>query len=123
MRFKDLPAPTLGQLLVKLRKQKGLTQIQLAEKMGTTKRAIAYYEKQMNNPAIGTVEMLAEALGVPKEKLLGLSKKNAEEETPLAQSRMLQQAWPLATELPLKDQQYLAKMIRTLAAQNGGGKK
>jgi hypothetical protein len=32
---------------------------------------------------------------------------------------MLQQVWSMAADLPIKDQQYLAKMIRTLAAQNG----
>jgi transcriptional regulator with XRE-family HTH domain len=119
VRFKDLPAPTLGQILSKMRKQKGLTQEQLAEKMGTTKRAIAYYERKMTNPSIATIEMLAKALEVPKEKLLGLGKKKVEVEIPIAQSRMLQQVWPMAVDLPIKDQQYLAKMIRTLAAQNG----
>jgi transcriptional regulator with XRE-family HTH domain len=118
VRFKDLPTPTLGQVLVKLRKQRGLTQVQLAEKMGATKRAVAYYERKMTNPSIATIEMLASALEVPKEKLLGLNKKNLSEEAPVAQSRMLQQVWPLAVDLPIKDQQYIAKMIRTLAAQS-----
>jgi transcriptional regulator with XRE-family HTH domain len=103
-----------------MRKRKGLTQAQLAEKMGTTKRAIAYYERKMTNPSISTIELLAGALDVPKDKLLGLGKKKEEVETPIAQSRMLQQVWPLAADLPIKDQQYLAKMIRTLAAQNEG---
>jgi transcriptional regulator with XRE-family HTH domain len=120
IKFDELPKTIFGSVLVKLRKQRGLTQAQLAEKMGTTKRAIAYYERSMKNPSIGTIVKIAEALGIQKEKLLKTpnAKNGKEDALPIARSRMLQKAWETATKLPMKDQQYLAKTIQTLAAQN-----
>jgi transcriptional regulator with XRE-family HTH domain len=107
-----------GRLLVALRKQKGLTQDELAARMQTTKRMISYFERHAKNPGIATVERLATALGVPKEKLL---ERGGEEDRagPAVRSRMLQRAWQDAARLPLRDQQYLAKLIQGLVEQNG----
>lgn len=107
-----------GQVLVRLRKQKGLTQDELAARMGSTKRMISYFERHARNPGLATVIRLAEALGVPKEKLLVAGEAEGEDE-PVMRSRMLQRAWQDAARLPLRDQQYLAKMIQALAEQKG----
>ena len=46
-----------------LRKKAGLTQEQLAEKIGTTAQNISQYERNIRNPKIETVFRIAKALG------------------------------------------------------------
>jgi transcriptional regulator with XRE-family HTH domain len=107
-----------GQQLVRIRKRKGLSQRELARKMGTSQRMISYYERQMGNPSMSTIEKLAQALGVSKEAILKTEKGVSGQEF-IAHSRLLQQVWPLAAQLPYQEQQVIAKMIKSLAGQNG----
>jgi len=53
-----------GQRLYALRKKKGLSQPELAQKMSTTVRAISYYEREMESPDAGLLKQLSKALGV-----------------------------------------------------------
>lgn len=78
---------------------------------------ISYYERQMGNPSMSTIEKLAEALGVAKEAILKTGK-GAIHSEPIAHSRLLQQVWPLAAQLPYQEQQVIAKMIKSLASQS-----
>lgn len=107
-----------GQRLAQIRKRKGLSQRELARKMETSQRMISYYERQMGNPSMSTIEKLAHALGVSKEAILKTDKGVASSE-PIAHSRMLQKVWPLAAQLPYQEQQVIAKMIKSLASQSG----
>ena len=60
----------IGQNIKKYRKKKGLTQKQLAEKIGTTDSAITRYESNSREPSIETITKIAEALGIPVSKLI-----------------------------------------------------
>lgn len=60
----------IGNNIKLYRKQKGLTQKQLAEKIGSTDSAITRYESNSREPSIETITKIAEALGVPISKLL-----------------------------------------------------
>ncbi|WP_391560288.1 helix-turn-helix transcriptional regulator [Robertmurraya sp.] len=51
------------------RKEKGLTQNQLAESISVTRQTIIAIEKQRYEPAIGTAIKLATVLECPLEKL------------------------------------------------------
>ncbi len=65
---------TNGQRLKRLRKEKGLTQDQLAELVGLNARAIKAYEQDYRNlggAAADTVCDLADVLGVSVKQLLG----------------------------------------------------
>lgn len=61
-----------GERLVKLRKVKGITQKELAEKIGTSQRMIAYYEGPSNCIAANLLPYIAKALKVSVDELLGL---------------------------------------------------
>lgn len=50
--------------LIKIRKEKGLTQIDLANLTGFSRRMIAYYETNAINPPIDKIEIIAKALSV-----------------------------------------------------------
>lgn len=55
---------TIGERIKKIRLEKGMTQKELAEKCGLFDSAIRRYESGRQNPKIGTVEKIANALGV-----------------------------------------------------------
>jgi transcriptional regulator with XRE-family HTH domain len=63
--------PSFSRNLIKYRKARGLTQIQLAALTGFSKRMIAYYETNVANPPLGNVLILAEALHVSLDDLTG----------------------------------------------------
>jgi transcriptional regulator with XRE-family HTH domain len=105
-----------GQALMKLRKRKGLTQGQLAERMGTSIRMVSYFERQMKNPEVATLEKLAQALGVQPGELLKAEKGGAAEEP--VPNRSLQSKLNLVHQLPVEDQKYITKTIEMLADKN-----
>ena len=59
-----------GERLKKIRKEKKLSQNDVAIKMGVTQQTIAQYEKAENTPKYETIERLALALGVKISELL-----------------------------------------------------
>ena len=63
---------TLGARIKTLRKEKGLTQPQLAEIIGVSKGVISFCENGVNEPKASYVKTLAQILGVSADYLLGL---------------------------------------------------
>jgi transcriptional regulator with XRE-family HTH domain len=57
--------------LVRIRKKRGYTQRQLAKKVGTSQRAVAYYENDAANIPLTKLQDLANALEVSVVELLG----------------------------------------------------
>ena len=49
-----------GNNIKELRKEKGLTQTQLAQAVGVTQGAIYFWEKEINEPTVGYILKLAE---------------------------------------------------------------
>ncbi len=66
-------ATTFGQRLVALRKAAALTQQELADEVGVSRRMIAYYEGQSAHPPTTLLPALAQALHVSADALLGLA--------------------------------------------------
>ena len=69
-----------GQLIEKYRKEKNLTQVELADKLGVSKSAISKWENGNNLPDITLLEPLSEILGIDK-LLLFTSEYEAKEES------------------------------------------
>ena len=61
-----------GNTLKKLRLQEGLTQQQLADKLGITKSVVSYYELQERYPSPEVLTKLASVFHVTTDHLLGL---------------------------------------------------
>ena len=61
---------TLGATVTALRKEKGMTQKQLAELLNITDKAVSKWERDLSCPDLQTLPKLAEALGVSVEELL-----------------------------------------------------
>ena len=66
---------TLGTMIAELRKQHGMTQLDLAEKMGVTDKAVSKWERDLSCPDIHSLPNLAEVLGVGVEDLMQIRKR------------------------------------------------
>lgn len=62
---------TLGKRIVQHRKRLGLTQDQLAEKLGVTAQAVSKWENDQSCPDISMLPKLAEIFGITTDVLLG----------------------------------------------------
>lgn len=62
----------LGERLKELRKQQGLTQVQVAERLGLSKAIISSYEVASRHPSYGVLIKMAALYGVTTDYLLGL---------------------------------------------------
>lgn len=72
-------AGTTGKKIAELRKEKGLTQKDLAEKLNVTDKAVSKWERGINFPELTVMENLAEALDTTVVDLLSLEKATSEE--------------------------------------------
>lgn len=66
-----------GDRLKLLRTQAGLTQKQLAERIGATKSMISYYELQERQPSSVSLRKLSEVFHVSTDYLLGIEKRQS----------------------------------------------
>ncbi len=62
----------LGERLKELRKQQGLTQVQVAERLGLSKAVISSYEVASRHPSYDILIKMAALYGVTTDYLLGL---------------------------------------------------
>ena len=64
---------TLGTKIALLRKEKGMTQAELAEKMGVTDKAVSKWERNLSCPDIGLLPKLAEVFEISLDELMQIS--------------------------------------------------
>lgn len=102
-----------GARLAELRRSKGMTQVELAKAIGSTQRAISYYESFHGYPPVTAVAALAQALDVTTDQLLGLerrpTKTHDEKEDP--EARRLWRKVKRVLELPPNDKKELIRVI------------
>ena len=61
---------TLGMMISSLRKDKGMTQLELAEKMGVTDKAVSKWERDLSVPDINSIPKLAEIFEISVDDLI-----------------------------------------------------
>ena len=61
---------TLGMMISTLRKEQGMTQLELADKMGVTDKAVSKWERDLSFPDINSIPKLAEIFGVSVDELM-----------------------------------------------------
>jgi len=114
---------SFGQRLAELRKLRGLTQVQLAEKLGSTQRAITYYENEAEYPPVETIVELARILSVSTDELLGLKiTKPTQEVVDITTDPELRRLWrkfQQVAEWPEKDQNAVIRIINTVSKSVG----
>lgn len=70
---------TFGNMVAVLRKEKGMTQLELAEKMGVTDKAVSKWERDLSFPDVSSIPKLAEILGVSVDELMQVKAESKEE--------------------------------------------
>lgn len=61
---------TLGEMIASLRKENRMTQLELAEKMGVTDKAVSKWERDLSCPDINTLPKLAEVFDISVDELM-----------------------------------------------------
>ena len=72
---------TMGEMIATLRQEKSMTQLQLAEKMGVTDKAVSKWERNLSCPDIDSLPLLAEIFGISVDELIQV-KQHGKEEKP-----------------------------------------
>ena len=89
---------TLGTMISELRKQHGMTQLELAEKMGVTDKAVSKWERDLSCPDINSLPNLAQVLGVSVEELMQTKK---EADTPVNKAAQILEIVPKAVAMAM----------------------
>jgi transcriptional regulator with XRE-family HTH domain len=114
---------TFGQRLARLRRAAGLTQLQLADKTGISRRMIAHYETQATAPPTHAIPKLAEAFGVSADEVLG-QKPAGPRAAEAPQSTVDLRLWRKLQELqklPLRKRQAVLQVLDDFLAANADG--
>ena len=61
---------TTGEMIKAARRKAGLTQAQLAEKLGIAYQTVAQWENDLRNPKLDTLQRIAAALDIPVTELI-----------------------------------------------------
>ena len=98
-----------GSKIKQLRRDRCLTQIELAQKMNVSQAAVAGWEKNVNFPNVSTLQELARFFGVSTDYLLGNDNPhfNSSETTLVENYRRLSDV----------NKRFINTMIHTLATQ------
>jgi transcriptional regulator with XRE-family HTH domain len=104
-----------GSRLAEIRRARGLTQVELAKAVGSTQRAISYYESFHGYPPALAVAQLARALDVTSDELLGLQRLPKRRDQPDdPDARRLWRKLKRVLELPPTDRRALIRTFSTL---------
>ena len=105
-------APEFGKRLASIRKEKGLTQQQLADAAEVTQKMVDYYERRAVNVRTDTLVSLSEALDMSVDELLGIS---APKNKPGPKSKLENQMQAVA-KLPKSQQRFVSQFLDTVLA-------
>ena len=105
---------TLGERLRRFRQARGLTQAELARRVGISRRMMAYYEIQGGSPSSELLRKLADVLDVAMDVLAG-RQETRKPLSPPESPRLLKRLKRLE-ELPPHDQKAVLHMIDMMAA-------
>lgn len=97
-----MDAKCTGEKIAALRKEKGMTQKELAIKVYVTDKAVSKWERGLNFPDLSLLEALAEALGTTTAYLLGIEDAGKEE------------MWKTLAEVSKKQKETTAGIIRRI---------
>ena len=104
-----------GKRIAELRKEQGLTQVQMAEALGVSQQQVASFEVGRRRVPISMLPPLAHALSVTVEELLG--------ETPKTGKRgpapKLQQKLQRVAQLSRSKQRFVLEMLDTALQHDG----
>jgi transcriptional regulator with XRE-family HTH domain len=105
-----------GKLLSSARKEVGLTQLELAQRIGVTQRVVAYWERESIGLKAEQLVSLADALGIAVDSLLGRNSKSERRGGPIGRAKRV---FDQVTSLPRVKQQRVLDILETVLAGEG----
>ena len=105
----------LGTRIAELRKERGMTQVQLAQVLDLTQQMVASYEVGRRRVPVSLLPGLADALAVSIEELIGRPPARATAKRGPAPK--LQQQLERIAQLPKAKQRFVIEMLETVLAQ------
>jgi transcriptional regulator with XRE-family HTH domain len=108
----------IGERLYQLRVTKGLTQKQLAEKVGVNQQDIAYWERQAPAPRGDIISKLCAVLDVSSDELLGIRPLKSKRESPVGRARQLFDA---VSKLPRRQQEKIFDILAPFVKEHVNG--
>ncbi len=107
----------LGARLAQARKKRGLTQVQLATTLGIAQQTLAHYEGGRLRLPASLLPVLAQALKVAVEELLGPSRPARAVAGKRGPASRLERQVAQITQLPRAKQRFVIEMLDTVLAQ------
>jgi transcriptional regulator with XRE-family HTH domain len=109
---------TIHDNIKRLRKSKGWTQAELAQRLGTSQKVITSYETSSKTPPVGRLPELASVLNVSIEELIGAEPLTIKEEIQHThKNSRISRLQDLYEKLTPDEQRVILKQVRTLAEQ------
>lgn len=116
--MKERTLEGFGHRLAEIRQSRAMTQAELAQMAGVSRRVIAYYEQDDAQPPGAMLVDLARALRVTSDQLLGL--KPPKEKTSPRTARLFKRLQKIE-QLPPADLRVVLKMVDGLLDRNSRG--
>jgi transcriptional regulator with XRE-family HTH domain len=114
-------APPFGQRLAAIRKSKGWSQRELADKLGVRRELVDYYERRAPNPALDFIQRAAEALGVSAAELIG--EEGVRKKRGGGPEGRMRRLFEQASKLPRAQQEKIAAVIEAFVNQHSDREK
>ncbi|MDP9176033.1 MAG: helix-turn-helix domain-containing protein [Planctomycetota bacterium] len=102
------PRTPFGERIAQARELAGMTQLQLAEKLGVSQEVVAYWERKPVALRAEQLAALADALNVTADSLLGRPTKQP---APKGPPGKLRQAFDRAHKLPRNQQNRIVELV------------
>ena len=112
------PDETVGARILRLRKDKSLTQQELAERLGVSQPVVSDYEHDVIGLDSERIVQLAQILGVSADEILGLEKPSMMTVASIKNRRLYRQLQSI-DKLPKRDQDALLRTIDAFMLKAG----
>jgi transcriptional regulator with XRE-family HTH domain len=109
--------PAFGQRLHELREASGLSQQQIADKLGMSQRAYSHWERRPVALRPDQLQSLASALGLPVEALLANGESKRRGSGPVGKMRQLFES---ASKLPRNQQEKILAILQPFIREHVG---
>jgi transcriptional regulator with XRE-family HTH domain len=106
----------LGERVAAIRKQQGITQVQLADTLAVSQQTLQAYEVGRRRIPVSALPVLARTLAVTLEELMGEPATRAQKRGPAPK---FQQQIERISQLPKPKQRFVMEMLDTVLAQQG----
>jgi len=109
------PRSPLGERLASAREQMGLSQVQLADKLGVTQKLITYWEHNDVALRVDQLTAIAKALNLSLDELLGQPTPKSRVNGPIGKARLVFES---VSKLPKRQQTKILEVVEALVNQH-----